>query len=122
MYIMYLYYYVCLAIQFSIPESEAPYITSADRIGWTFEGDTGPISSKFDPNHQSWYLPIVDLGTFPKVGDDSEFVALTMPRKFAVQIGIKEGKSGLCKAIYLFLCTCLDYWVDHPLGEQYHDM
>ncbi|CAH1795958.1 unnamed protein product [Owenia fusiformis] len=73
--------------------SERFRTTSGDKIGWTYEGDIGPISLSFAQNHLTYFLPL-DNSPNPTVGREYEFEMLPLESIFSIGVLIDTSNEG----------------------------
>ncbi|CAH1795955.1 unnamed protein product, partial [Owenia fusiformis] len=64
---------------------------SGDKIGWTYEGDIGPISLSSVQNHLTYFLPL-DNGPNPQIGSEYEFESLPLETIFSIGVLIDISK------------------------------
>ncbi len=65
-------------------------VKEGSRLGWTFEGDSDPISHTLELNYPLYFRRLPN-GDFPEVGSTYKFDNLTYPARHSIQVGILTG-------------------------------
>ncbi|CAH1795957.1 unnamed protein product, partial [Owenia fusiformis] len=73
--------------------SERFRTTSGDKIGWTYEGDIGPISLSYGQNHLTYFLPL-DNGPNPQIGREYNFESSPLKAIFSIGVLIDTNIKG----------------------------
>jgi hypothetical protein len=60
-------------------------VATNDLIGWTYEGDVGAISFKYDNNHHTYFRKF-DQGVFPRLSEAYIFDEVYLPSVFSVAV------------------------------------
>ena len=71
------------------------FIVEGDVIGWTFEGNQGPISFRYDPTHKTHYAifkKVNGVDVLPVLGENVKFESIILPAKYSIAVQVDPSK------------------------------